>query len=215
MVVNNEEIHGILSFFRLLVDRVASFGDGGELVGQFTGVDRLQKIGSAPGRQRRRQRVTPQRRQPLVAGWRKFVHSFSFVWPRTLPPQRLRRDISVAPPTKIKSSPGGAAYFAPTELGSFGDFTFYKDASPAGLQISNAEGRMKRESSRSFAKSNRCFPQSNGCWPESCGRFWERNDDFLESNGWFLTVGRFQRPGRHSKKNLQKGKVFRRATRRV
>jgi hypothetical protein len=63
------------------------------------------------------------------------------------------------------------------------------------------------------------FPQSNGCWPESCGRFWERNDDFLESNGWFLTVGRFQRPGRHSKrnlkKNLKKGKVFRRATRRV
>src|SRR5450756_1664085 len=35
--------------FRLLVDRVASFGDGGELVGQFTCVDRLQKVGIAPG----------------------------------------------------------------------------------------------------------------------------------------------------------------------
>jgi hypothetical protein len=32
-------------FFRLLVDRVASFGDGVELVGQFTCVDRLQKVG--------------------------------------------------------------------------------------------------------------------------------------------------------------------------
>ena len=30
---------------------VASFGDGGELVGQFTCVDRLQKVGIAPGRQ--------------------------------------------------------------------------------------------------------------------------------------------------------------------
>src|SRR5674476_1494521 len=38
-------------FSRLLVDRVASFGDGGELVGQFTCVDRLQKIGIAPGSQ--------------------------------------------------------------------------------------------------------------------------------------------------------------------
>src|SRR5450830_1044703 len=37
--------------FRLLVDRVASFGDGGELAGQFTGVDRLQKVGIAPGSQ--------------------------------------------------------------------------------------------------------------------------------------------------------------------
>src|SRR5450756_3170836 len=38
-------------FFRLLVDRVASFGDGGELVGQFTCVDWLQKVGIAPGSQ--------------------------------------------------------------------------------------------------------------------------------------------------------------------
>src|SRR5665647_3068511 len=38
-------------FFHLLVDRVASFGDGGELAGQFTGVDRLQKVGIAPGSQ--------------------------------------------------------------------------------------------------------------------------------------------------------------------
>ena len=53
--------------------------------------------------------------------------------------------IDYSPPTKIKSSPGGAAYFAPTELGSFGDFMGYRYASPAGLQISNAEGRMKNE----------------------------------------------------------------------
>ena len=39
------------SFFRLLVDRAASFGDGGELAGQFTCVDRLQKVGIAPGSQ--------------------------------------------------------------------------------------------------------------------------------------------------------------------
>src|SRR5450759_2111039 len=38
-------------FSRLLVERVASFGDGGELVGQFTCVDRLQKVGIAPGSQ--------------------------------------------------------------------------------------------------------------------------------------------------------------------
>ena len=38
-------------FFRLLVDRVASFGDGGELAGQFTCVDRLQKVGIVPGSQ--------------------------------------------------------------------------------------------------------------------------------------------------------------------
>ncbi len=38
-------------FFRLPVDRVASFGDGVELVGQFTCVDRLQKVGIATGSQ--------------------------------------------------------------------------------------------------------------------------------------------------------------------
>src|ERR1035437_2871287 len=38
-------------FFRLLGDRVVSFGDGGELAGQFTRVDRLQKVGIAPGSQ--------------------------------------------------------------------------------------------------------------------------------------------------------------------
>ena len=38
-------------FSRLLVDRVASFGDGDELAGQFTGVDRLQKVGIATGSQ--------------------------------------------------------------------------------------------------------------------------------------------------------------------
>src|ERR1017187_1704036 len=38
-------------FFRLLVDRVSSFGDGVELVGQFTCVDRLQQVGIAPGSQ--------------------------------------------------------------------------------------------------------------------------------------------------------------------
>src|ERR1035437_4689108 len=107
---------------------------------------------------------------------------------------------------------------------------------PGILPKTRGFGGKRRKSSHSFAKSNRCFPQSNGyfpkrsggfwqldsyfpqssgCWTESCGRFWERNDDFLESNGWFLTVGRFQRPWRHSKINLKKGKVFRRATRRV
>ena len=50
IVVNDEEVHGG-PFFRLLVDRVASFGDGGELVGQFTCVDRFQKVGIAPGSQ--------------------------------------------------------------------------------------------------------------------------------------------------------------------
>src|SRR5450830_1304422 len=38
-------------FSRLLVDRVASFGDGGELAGQFTCVDWLHKVGIAPGSQ--------------------------------------------------------------------------------------------------------------------------------------------------------------------
>src|ERR1035437_10037996 len=57
----------------------------------------------------------------------------------------LGDSIDYSPQTKIKSSPGGAAYFAPTELGSFSHFTFYKNASPTGLQISNAEGRMKNE----------------------------------------------------------------------
>ena len=37
--------------FRLRVDRVASFGGGVELVGQFTCVDRLQKVGIATGSQ--------------------------------------------------------------------------------------------------------------------------------------------------------------------
>src|SRR5450759_4982496 len=38
-------------FSRLLGDRVASFSDGGELAGQFTCVDRLQKVGIAAGSQ--------------------------------------------------------------------------------------------------------------------------------------------------------------------
>jgi hypothetical protein len=52
--------------------------------------------------------------------------------------QRRRRGIFVEPQAKRKSSPVGAAYFAPTELGSFGDFIFYKDVSPDGLSMGGA-----------------------------------------------------------------------------
>jgi len=65
-----------------------------------------------------------------------------------------------------------------------------------------------------FPSMDGYFPQRNGGWTESNGGFWERNDVFRESNGWFLTGGRFQRPGRHSKRNLKNGEIFRRVTRR-
>ena len=47
--------------------------------------------------------------------------------------QRHRCDIFVEPQPKTKSSPVGAAYFAPTELLNFLNRIFYNDASPDGL----------------------------------------------------------------------------------
>jgi hypothetical protein len=47
--------------------------------------------------------------------------------------QRRRRGIFVEPRTKMKFSPVGAAYSAPTELGLFFDFMFYKYVSPTGF----------------------------------------------------------------------------------
>ena len=66
---------------------------------------------------------------------------------RNVPTQRRRRGIFVEPQIKMKSSPVGAAYSAPsafafgfgatkTELDLFGDVMGYKYVSPNGLWVS-------------------------------------------------------------------------------
>ncbi|HEY1717019.1 MAG TPA: hypothetical protein VGH42_01845 [Verrucomicrobiae bacterium] len=55
------------------------------------------------------------------------------IWERDLAAQLRRSEIFVEPRTKKKSSPVGAKYAAPTELGNFFCDSFYKYVAPTAL----------------------------------------------------------------------------------